>query len=331
MKPNLPQEPPSPRSGDREPERETCYADWQGIQPLTPDDTKRNFFREQHLQHRILMSRNLGYGNEDPLFMEMFTKGLMRHFRRIAIETGVLEGLFNIAPESVASLVEHGFHAEHVRAQDVDVDPSHVIDILLAHHEAHKLILEFCAEPRPITKHAIRELHALITSHQATHDAVDSLGQQGSRKMEPGTFRTFEAYSNTPQSVGAIHSYAPFEQIDPQLDCLLELYEEYRTTCHPLLVGAWLHHRFMQIHPFPDGNGRTGRMLLNWHLYATKWFPVSVRLKDRGGYLDAMQQADDGDLSALVDFLTAMIKKSARTLLHYFPIEERQRVLGPGE
>ena len=116
--------------------------------------------------------------------------------------------------------------------------------------------------------------------------------------------------------------------MEPQLDLLLELYDEYRDAHHPLLVGAWLHHRFMQIHPFADGNGRTGRMLLNWHLRRADWLPISVHRKDRDRYLDAMDRADAGDLSVLTNFLIAMNRKAIRLVMFEFSFEERQRVLG---
>ena len=339
MKPNLPQELSPPRRGDREPEQEKR---WQGIQPLTAADTNRTFYHEDVWLQRFHAVRT------SPNEQDRIERGTFRFVNSLAIETGAIEGLYDFTEEMTEALVHSGFDSLRGNRKK-GVDPhlwnlastfrqrnlkgsDNLLTILADHTEAHNMIMNFVLEGRPITKHAIRELHALITTHQETHDAVDALGKPVIRKMEPGTFRMQEAYSNNPtQPDGTVHLYAPPEQVEFQLDRLLELYEEYQHTYHPLLVGAWLHHRFMQIHPFRDGNGRTGRMVLNWHLWSTRrWIPVSVHRRDRQKYLDAMQLADTGNLSVLVDFLISMSREAIRMVMHEFSFAERQRVLGAG-
>ena len=211
--------------------------------------------------------------------------------------------------------------------EGVDVEPKHLVAVLTDHYLAHEMAGHFAEEDRPISKHTIRELHARITAHQEAHDAVDSLGHSVQRKLRRGVWKDFP--NNPTQPDGTVHLYAPPEQVDPQLELLLELYGQYRDTHHPLLTGAWLHHRFMQIHPFADGNGRTGRMLLNWHLQHAGWPPVSVHRQDRNAYLHAMREADAGDLSVLVDFLIAIARQSVRTVMYEFSAEERLQILGP--
>ena len=92
-----------------------------------------------------------------------------------------------------------------------------------------------------------------------------------------------------------------------------------------------MHHRFIQVHPFADGNGRAGRVLLNWHLVRNGWPPILVHRQDLNTYLYAMQQADADDLSVLTDFLIAMARKSIRVVMADFPAEERMGVLGPDD
>jgi Fic family protein len=73
---------------------------------------------------------------------------------------------------------------------------------------------------------------------------------------------------------------------------------------HDMERLAYLHHRFEQIHPFLDGNGRTGRLLLNLMLVRRGYVPVVIESRRRNRYLDCLQDADAGNLAALAALLT---------------------------
>lgn len=66
---------------------------------------------------------------------------------------------------------------------------------------------------------------------------------------------------------------------------------------------ARLHSTFEQIHPFLDGNGRTGRLLLNLVLVRLGHPPVIIFKRQRDAYLTAMQRADQGDYGALGELI----------------------------
>lgn len=72
---------------------------------------------------------------------------------------------------------------------------------------------------------------------------------------------------------------------------------------------ARLHARFERIHPFLDGNGRTGRLVLNLLLVRLGYPPAIVYKTDRSRYLAALRRADDGDPGPLGELL-------ARAILH---------------
>jgi hypothetical protein len=68
-------------------------------------------------------------------------------------------------------------------------------------------------------------------------------------------------------------------------------------------ILARLHHGFEKVHPFIDGNGRTGRLLLNLFLVRLGYPPIIVLKQQRPAYLAALQRADDGDYGPLGEIL----------------------------
>ena len=61
---------------------------------------------------------------------------------------------------------------------------------------------------------------------------------------------------------------------------------------HPFVRAVIFHHKFEKIHPFMDGNGRTGRMLMNVLLLKEHYPPIIIRKKNRTAYLDVLRKAD---------------------------------------
>jgi len=88
---------------------------------------------------------------------------------------------------------------------------------------------------------------------------------------------------------------APYVKTD--MDLLIKWYKKNKKELHPLVLGIVFHHKFEKIHPFMDGNGRTGRMILNHILMKNNYPPLIIRKKFRSQYLEALREADKSDLS----------------------------------
>lgn len=86
---------------------------------------------------------------------------------------------------------------------------------------------------------------------------------------------------------------------------------------------AWIHARFEQIHPFLDGNGRTGRLVLNLVLIRLGYPPAIIYKRDRDRYLRALRRADAGDTGPLGEMLARAVLDS----LHRFVVPA---MAGPG-
>ena len=89
---------------------------------------------------------------------------------------------------------------------------------------------------------------------------------------------------------------SPGKYVKTDMGLLLEWYKENKTKLHPLILAIVFHHKFEKIHPFMDGNGRTGRMIMNYILISNKLPPMIIHKKSREEYLESMREADESDL-----------------------------------
>lgn len=82
----------------------------------------------------------------------------------------------------------------------------------------------------------------------------------------------------------------PFVKTDMSL--LLKWYNENKNKLHPFVLAVIFHHKIEKIHPFMDGNGRTGRMLMNYILLKNDYPPLIIRKINRSKYLSVLHEAD---------------------------------------
>lgn len=74
----------------------------------------------------------------------------------------------------------------------------------------------------------------------------------------------------------------------------------------PLVQAAWLHAQFTYVHPFNDGNGRTGRLLQDWSLIRRGYWPTGIPTSKRDDYYGALEQFDAGNADELVELLAVL-------------------------
>lgn len=229
--------------------------------------------------------------------------------RSWAIETGILERLYTLDRGVTRLLLERGFDIALLAHNDTDVAPQDLIATLEAHREALEGLFAFVRGGRSLGTSYIKELHAALTRAQEWVEAIDSLGRSGRTTLLRGEWKRQD--NNPTRSDGTVFVYCPSQQVPGQMEELIRLHQGQQALA-PEVRAAWLHHRFTQIHPFQDGNGRVARALASLEFIRAGLFPLLIDRDDRAEYIGCLETADAGNLRPLVDL---MAKAERRSLL----------------
>ncbi len=102
------------------------------------------------------------------------------------------------------------------------------------------------------------------------------------------------------------------DMIETELDNLIEWYNDNKTELHPLELASTFHCIFERIHPFFDGNGRVGRLLLNFILLKHQYPVVIIQNKNKRRYYTALQRADNGNYLYMVKYVFFELEQQAQ-------------------
>jgi Fic family protein len=229
--------------------------------------------------------------------------------REWAIETGIIENLYSIDRGITELLIEKGIEASLIPYGSTDKPAEQIVPILKDQEEVLDGIFDFVARRRELSTSYVKELHQAFTRHQDTVTAINGLGRSIEVPLLKGQWKQLP--NNPKRPDGAIHEYCPPEHVDAEMDALIHLYQEHsQAAIAPEVEAAWLHHRFTQIHPFQDGNGRIARALASLVFLRSGWFPLVINRDMRDDYISALETADMGDLALLVNLFCRIQKKA---------------------
>ncbi len=115
---------------------------------------------------------------------------------------------------------------------------------------------------------------------------------------------------------GTVHRPPSMEHVVAQMEQWLGEYDRRDLGGEETFaLATWMHHRFESIHPFTDGNGRVGRLLLNLHFLKRNWPPIHLGPADRRVYLASLEAGHTGDLSPLEQLMRRAMAASLLDLL----------------
>jgi len=274
---------------------------WSGTDTSILDDLAPSWFKKR---------AELKEGNEE---FEEFINRLKRHH---AIETGVVEKLYDLSEGITQTFIKEGFVESYLGHEDTNIPPAQLMGYLKDHFQAMDFIFDLVKNERLLTISFIKQLHQLITKNQDFVTAINTLGQTVQIRLLKGEFKQTE--NNPKRADGSIFKYCPPVHVDAEMDRLIQIHNElWNQKVNPLIISAWVHHAFTQIHPFQDGNGRIARLLASLILIRGNLFPFTVKRDEKVTYIDALESADAKYPQDLVTFFCNIQKKNIEDALNY--------------
>lgn len=161
---------------------------------------------------------------------------------------------------------------------------------VINHKKAFDYLLEYKGD---LNKEFILKLHELVVINTLRKDLVSQIGK----------YRTVQVFIG--RSIPP-----PAKEVPKKIASLLRWYSTNKKTLDPIVLASYFHTEFEKIHPFVDGNGRVGRLLMNYILHKHKCPMINIPKKRKFKYYEVLQKAQyDNSLRPFVKFLISILKK----------------------
>ena len=170
--------------------------------------------------------------------------------------------------------------------QGMTIDQKPLKDHLEAvgHRDAFLFMEELAQRKARLREYEIKTIHSLVL--------MDKPEDRGIYRRVPVTI------------AGAFTQPVQPYLIQPKMEELLRTNEQRKKTMHPIERIARFHLEFEGIHPFIDGNGRTGRLIMNLELIRNGYPSINVKFTDRKKYYEAFDvYYRDGTADAMIDLI----------------------------
>lgn len=167
---------------------------------------------------------------------------------------------------------------------------------VLNHKKAFDYILGYKGS---VSKKFVCEIQRIVTENTLKPELLD----------QAGVFRTVPVFIR-----GADITPPPPSRVAKEMKRLVIWHAKNRKRIHPWVLAAAFHSAFEAIHPFVDGNGRTGRLVLNFILHDHGYPMISIPRSRRQKYFDALEKAQKGDLRPFVVFLIGLLRKTEKSI-----------------
>jgi len=117
-----------------------------------------------------------------------------------------------------------------------------------------------------------------------------------------GIYRPLQVYIR-----GASFTPPKPEEVKKEMAALIRWYDKNKKRLHPVIIAAYFHCAFESIHPFVDGNGRTGRLLIDFMLHKNDFPMINIPVKRRLEYYDALETGRNGNLKKMINLIISLM------------------------
>lgn len=178
-----------------------------------------------------------------------------------------------------------------------------------------KDIIEKQEWPKFSSKEEVSETYGVVDAVKFIRETREHISISLIKKMHKVVFSNSKPFAGEIRQKGTevvvadrqgnvIHRGAPSEKVIPLLKGLVGWYKKNKDKYPPIVLAAVVHNQFEEIHPFQDGNGRVGRLLLNNLLIKHNLPPVNIQLKNREEYYNALQEYHkNSNIRPMIDLL----------------------------
>jgi Fic family protein len=172
----------------------------------------------------------------------------------------------------------------------------------IGHKDAFYYVEELVKNKAPLTEKVIKDIHTLVL--------MDKPQDRGIYRRIPVTI------------LGAIDEPPQPYLVPIQMEQLIEEYNEKMKDKHIIEKISLFHIKFETIHPFIDGNGRTGRLILNLELMKEGYPPINIKFKDRRKYYECFVDfhSKNNNPSMLVNMVEKYIEEELKKYISILEI-----------
>lgn len=160
----------------------------------------------------------------------------------------------------------------------------------VGHRDAFLYVQDIAKKDMPLSESVIKNIHSLVLMN---------------RPEDKGVYRRIPV-----KIMGAFTEPVQPYLIEPKMVELLATDNKRKGVLHNIERIARFHLEFEGIHPFIDGNGRTGRLLMNLELIKCGYPPINVKFADRKRYYDAFDAYyKDGNANKMIDMVAEYVNE----------------------
>jgi len=240
---------------------------------------------EQQILHRVKVFKKIN----DPL-LEVLTEKEIKEIKEL--QTKKLFRVFHLSEEQWKTFSEiFTYNTNAIEGSELDL-------------KEVKNILEKNKWPKDKNKEDISEAYGVRDAIKFIRKTKEHVSIDLIKKIHEIVFKNSKSFAGKTRPRGIevvvrngfgfiVHQGAPSEKVIILLKELVKWYNKYKNKYPPILLASVIHNQFENIHPFEDGNGRVGRILMNNILIKHNLPPVNIDFKKRKQYYQVLQEYEN--------------------------------------